>query len=109
MRLPSILFITAHASSSTETSNGSTEAALLFGVELSYPAVVLPKLDIVTVYQLLCRLHRRFIVGAVKVHGLLKMAVATDNVGSIIGHVMPPFDQAGAQYSLSPIDAENGR
>jgi hypothetical protein len=63
---------------------------LHFGVELRYLAVALPKLDIVSVYKLLCRFHRRFVVGAVEFHGVLKVAVPTDNIRAVVGHVMLP-------------------
>jgi hypothetical protein len=53
-----------------------TEVALFgLGVERRYLSVALPKLDIVTVDELLCQFNRRFIVGAVDLKCLHEVAV----------------------------------
>jgi hypothetical protein len=54
------------------------EAALLFAVEPRYAGVALPEFNMATADKLFCRFHRGFVVGAIKIDGLLKVAIATD-------------------------------
>jgi hypothetical protein len=67
---------------------------------------MLPKLNIVAVYKLLCLFHSRVIVVAFEGVRVERMAIGSDNVNAIFRHGTAPFDQAGAQNSLSPNDAE---
>jgi hypothetical protein len=85
-----------------------TEAALLFGPEPLDEPVVLPKLNVMALDKLLGGFYRRVVVGAVEIKGVLKMAVAANDVRSIVRHAMCPLARAGAQHSQSPITAEAG-
>src|ERR1700678_238443 len=82
---------------------------LHFGVELRYLAVALPKLDIVSVYKLLCRFHRRFVVGAVEFHGFVEMAIPSDNIRAVVGHVMHPSFGLGESAILTVTDRSQWR
>ena len=66
------------------------KAPLFFGLEPCYPAVALPEFDIVSVHKLLCRFRRRFVVGAVELNGSIEMAIPSDNIRAVVGHVMHP-------------------
>jgi hypothetical protein len=68
----------------------ATRRTYSFTRDIRYPAISLPKLDIVAVHKLYCRFRRCLVVSTVKVHGFGIMAVVPDDVGSIMRHVMHP-------------------
>jgi hypothetical protein len=74
-------------------------------IEFGYLATVLPKFNVAAVNKLLCLFPSFAIVSAVERNTLLEMAVPADDVSSILNHMRSP-DQAGAQYSQSPIEAD---
>ena len=74
-------------------------------IEFGYLAIVLPKFNVVAVNKLLCLFPSFAIVSAVERNKLLEMAVPADDVNSILYHMRSP-DQAGAQHSQSPIEAD---
>jgi hypothetical protein len=63
-------------------------------VELRYLAVALPKLDVVTVYELLRGFDSCIIIWGVELDRLDEMAVAANDVNSVL------LDQAGACSTL---------
>src|ERR1700730_535357 len=76
-------------------------------IEFGYLAIVLPKFNVVAVNKLLCLFPSFAIVSAVERNKVLEMAVPADDVNSILRHMRSP-DQAGAQHSQSPIEADGG-
>jgi hypothetical protein len=76
-------------------------------IEFGYLAIVLPKFNVVAVNKLLCLFPSFAIVSAVERNKVLEMAVPADDVNSILCHMRSP-DQAGAQHSQSPIEADGG-
>src|SRR5258707_14396776 len=69
---------------------GLTRGLAGASIEPRDQAISLPKLDIVSVDALLCRLNCRFVVGAIEENRLLEMSVAADDVNSIIRHPRLP-------------------
>src|ERR1700687_2215537 len=68
-----------------------TESALLRLVLASrYYQVALPKLNVMAVDELLCGFNRGLVIGAIEQNRPNEMAVAADNVHSIIGHLRYP-------------------
>jgi hypothetical protein len=73
--------------------------------QLSYHAIPLPKLDVVSVNKLLCRFDCCAVVTTIKNYRFHEMTVAANYVCSVVGHMA--HDQAGAlPNSLSPNSAE---
>jgi hypothetical protein len=58
-------------------------------IEPGDPAVPMPKLNVVTVDELSCGFDCRIVVGAIEVDCPQEVAVAANDVNSIIGHLRP--------------------
>ena len=58
--------------------------------ELRDLAIPLPKLNVMTVDELLGGFDRRLIIGAIEQNGPHEMAVAANDVNPIIGHLRQP-------------------
>jgi hypothetical protein len=84
---------------------------LRFRGEPTHESVTVPKLNVVVVNELFGRFDGgdivRVIVQEFDYNGI-EMPVDADAVSAIIWHGAAPFDQAGAQYSQSPIRVEGG-
>jgi hypothetical protein len=65
---------------------GGRALLLRLGIKLRYVPVALPKLKGVIANELLCGFDGRFVVGAVQIDYLDEMAVAANNVNSVLGH-----------------------
>jgi hypothetical protein len=92
--------------------NSPNEAALLrFRREPTHESFTVPKLNVVATNELFGRFDGggivRVIVQEFGYNGI-ELRVDADDVSAIIWHGAAPFDQAGAQYSQSPIRAEGG-
>jgi hypothetical protein len=59
-------------------------------VEPGYPAIPLPKLDVVAVDELLGGLNRRFVVRAIKLDSPNEMAVAAKDINPVFTHLRHP-------------------
>jgi hypothetical protein len=59
-------------------------------VEPGYLPVALPKLNVVTVDELFCRLNRRFVIGAINANRPDEISKRANHVNSIFRHLRPP-------------------
>jgi hypothetical protein len=71
-------------------------------------AITLPKLNIAAVYELLGGFDGGSIVPAVEFDGFFKLAVAANDIDSVICHSRSRCSGESVQHSLSPMVAEIG-
>lgn len=83
----------ARSASIVHHGSSTHEAALLriANGELGHQAVLLPDLDVMAVDKLLGRLNGCRVIRAIQVDCFYEMAVASDEVDSIIGHTAAPY------------------
>jgi hypothetical protein len=77
-----------------------------FMLERLYLPIQLPQLYVIFISQTLGLLLGSTVVLTIQDKDIVKMTVWANEIGAKFGHGAVPLDQAGAQHSQSPIEAE---